>query len=57
VFGAGYGAGVSIAEAADDDFCYVTTRGRISGEPHEIEIWFARHGSTLFLPVAIDLQS
>ena len=40
---------MSIAEAADDDFCYVTTRGRISGEPHEIEIWFALDTSTLYL--------
>jgi deazaflavin-dependent oxidoreductase (nitroreductase family) len=23
------------------DFCYVTTRGRTSGRPHRIEIWFA----------------
>ena len=26
---------------ADDDFCYLTTRGRVTGSPHEIEIWFA----------------
>ncbi|MFN8038203.1 MAG: nitroreductase/quinone reductase family protein [Acidimicrobiales bacterium] len=26
---------------ADDDFCYLTTTGRRSGRPHEIEIWFA----------------
>lgn len=25
---------------AEDDFCYLTTTGRISGEPHEIEIWY-----------------
>lgn len=34
---------------AADDFAYVTTRGRITGEPHEIEIWYARHGDTLYL--------
>lgn len=34
---------------AEPDFCYLTTRGRISGAPHEIEIWFAREGNTLFL--------
>ena len=33
----------------DDDFCYLTTRGRRSGRPHEIEIWFALDGSTLYL--------
>jgi deazaflavin-dependent oxidoreductase (nitroreductase family) len=26
---------------ADEDFCYLTTTGRVTGEPHEIEIWFA----------------
>lgn len=40
---------VSLAEAADDDFCYLTTRGRTSGKPHEIEIWFALDAATLYL--------
>ena len=35
--------------SADDDFCYLTTRGRVSGRPHEIEIWFALDGRTLYL--------
>lgn len=26
---------------ADEDFCYVRTTGRVTGRPHEIEIWFA----------------
>jgi deazaflavin-dependent oxidoreductase (nitroreductase family) len=26
---------------ADEDFCYLTTVGRVSGRPHVIEIWFA----------------
>lgn len=26
---------------ADEDFCYLTTTGRVTGEPHEIEMWFA----------------
>jgi deazaflavin-dependent oxidoreductase (nitroreductase family) len=34
---------------ADDDFCYLTTRGRVTGRPHEIEIWYARDGNTLYL--------
>ena len=38
-----------LVDATDDDFCYLTTRGRVSGTPHEIEIWFARDGSTLYL--------
>jgi deazaflavin-dependent oxidoreductase (nitroreductase family) len=24
-------------------FCYLTTTGRVTGTPHEIEIWFALH--------------
>jgi deazaflavin-dependent oxidoreductase (nitroreductase family) len=31
------------------DYCYLTTTGRISGAPHRIEIWFARHDDTVFL--------
>ena len=26
---------------AEEDFCYLTTTGRVTGRPHEIEIWFA----------------
>ncbi len=37
------------ADADDEEFCYLTTRGRVSGRPHEIEIWFARDGLTLHL--------
>jgi deazaflavin-dependent oxidoreductase (nitroreductase family) len=43
-------AGVRLpADLDEDDFCYVTTRGRLTGRPHEIEIWFARRDSTLYL--------
>jgi deazaflavin-dependent oxidoreductase (nitroreductase family) len=38
-----------LLEAIDDDFCYLTTRGRRTGRPHEIEIWFALDGRTLYL--------
>jgi deazaflavin-dependent oxidoreductase (nitroreductase family) len=24
-----------------EDFCYLTTTGRVTGRPHEIEIWFS----------------
>jgi deazaflavin-dependent oxidoreductase (nitroreductase family) len=34
---------------AADDFCYLTTTGRVTGRPHEIEIWYARAGETLYL--------
>jgi deazaflavin-dependent oxidoreductase (nitroreductase family) len=26
---------------AEESFCYLTTAGRVTGRPHEIEIWFA----------------
>jgi deazaflavin-dependent oxidoreductase (nitroreductase family) len=34
---------------ADEDYCYLTTTGRVSGEPREIEIWFGLEGSTLYM--------
>jgi deazaflavin-dependent oxidoreductase (nitroreductase family) len=37
------------AEAADQDFCYLTTTGRVSGKPREIEIWFGLEGRTLYM--------
>lgn len=36
-------------ELGAQSFCYVTTVGRVTGRPHTIEIWFALHGSTLYL--------
>ena len=30
-------------------FCYLTTRGRVTGDPHEIEIWFAARDSTIYM--------
>ena len=33
----------------DDDFCYLTTTGRVSGDPHRIEIWYAAVPGTLYL--------
>jgi deazaflavin-dependent oxidoreductase (nitroreductase family) len=34
---------------AEDDFCYLTTTGRVSGRPHTIEIWFALEGHALYM--------
>jgi deazaflavin-dependent oxidoreductase (nitroreductase family) len=31
------------------DYCYLTTTGRVSGGPREIEIWFALRDHTLYL--------
>ena len=30
-------------------FCYLTTQGRKTGNPHTIEIWFGVEGSTIYL--------
>jgi len=32
-----------------EDYCYLTTTGRITGNPHEIEIWFGLNDTTLYL--------
>ena len=34
---------------ADEDMCYLTTTGRMTGGPHEIEIWFGIREGTLFM--------
>ena len=34
---------------AEEDFCYLTTTGRVSGRSHTIEIWFALNGQTLYM--------
>jgi deazaflavin-dependent oxidoreductase (nitroreductase family) len=39
----------NLQKLAQEDFCYLTTIGRISGRPHTIEIWFALHNQTLYL--------
>ena len=37
------------ADLADEQYCYLTTTGRVTGKPHEIEIWFALDGGTIYL--------
>ena len=34
---------------AGEDFCYLATTGRVTGRPHEIEIWFSIDGRTLYM--------
>jgi deazaflavin-dependent oxidoreductase (nitroreductase family) len=38
-----------MATPAEEPFCYLTTTGRRTGQPHTIEIWFAASGATLYL--------
>lgn len=34
---------------AGEEYCYLTTTGRVSGRPHEIEIWFGSRGHSIYL--------
>ena len=34
---------------AGEDYCYLTTIGRVTGKPHKIEIWFGLNGNLLYL--------
>ena len=34
---------------AGKEYCYLTTTGRVTGNPHEIEIWFGARESSLYL--------
>lgn len=34
---------------AGETYCYLTTAGRVTGKPHEIEIWFGLVSNTCYL--------
>ena len=38
-----------LPDLASESFCYVTTTGRVSGNEHTIEIWFALRRDTIFM--------
>jgi deazaflavin-dependent oxidoreductase (nitroreductase family) len=38
-----------LASLAAENFCYLTTKGRTSGRPHEIEIWFGVQDRSIYL--------
>jgi deazaflavin-dependent oxidoreductase (nitroreductase family) len=38
-----------LASLAGEDFCYLTTAGRVSGKPHTIEIWFGAQNGSIYL--------
>ena len=40
---------VDLRDLAEQDFCYLTTTGRVTGKPHTIEIWFGLNGHTLYM--------
>jgi len=37
------------SELADEQYCYLTTVGRVTGRPRRIEIWFAIDGDALYM--------
>lgn len=38
-----------LTSLSKEEYCYLTTTGRVSGKPHEIEIWFGILDGTLYL--------
>ena len=38
-----------LANLKTEDYCYFTTIGRVTGNPHEIEIWFGLNDTALYL--------
>jgi deazaflavin-dependent oxidoreductase (nitroreductase family) len=38
-----------LSRLAEEDYCYLTTTGRVTGKPHEIEIWFGVQNSSIYL--------
>jgi deazaflavin-dependent oxidoreductase (nitroreductase family) len=43
------GAVIDARPLGDLDYCYLTTTGRHSGDPHRIEIWFALADGVAYL--------
>jgi deazaflavin-dependent oxidoreductase (nitroreductase family) len=39
----------TLAALASEEYAYLTTTGRRTGAPHEIEIWFATDGQVLWM--------
>lgn len=40
---------VNLSQFAKEEYCYLTTRGRVTGNPHEIEIWFVVHAGAIYI--------
>jgi deazaflavin-dependent oxidoreductase (nitroreductase family) len=38
-----------VAQLSKEEYCYLTSTGRVTGRPHEIEIWFGANDRTLYL--------
>lgn len=40
---------IDLSQFEKEEYCYLTTRGRVTGKPHEIEIWFVVHEDSIYL--------
>ncbi len=38
-----------LGKLSKQDYCYLTTTGRVSGRPHKIEIWFGNNEDIIYL--------
>ena len=38
-----------LMQLSKEEYCYLTTKGRNTGNPHEIEIWFGANGNSIYL--------
>ena len=38
-----------LSNLSSEEYCYLTTTGRVTGKPHEIEIWFGIKDRSLYL--------
>ena len=45
----GYMSNELFSQLKDEEYCYLTTTGRVTGKPHEIEIWFGLNDKTIYL--------
>ena len=48
---------IDLSQFANEEYCYLTTRGRITGNPHQIEIWFVVHNGVVYLMSGGGLKS
>ena len=40
---------IDLAPFEKEEYCYLTTKGRKTGTPHEIEIWFVVYENSVYL--------
>lgn len=40
---------LDLSSFANEEYCYLTTTGRKTGNPHEIEIWFVVYAEMVYL--------